>query len=270
MRTTLAIISAALLCRCNKTASLPAYNTDPVVSAYLYAGHTFTMQLSHQQSTSSITYDAPSVDSLAVTIQCGDTVYHLTPAPNGMYSDSTLIVKPGSTYTLSFPYNGKTVTATTTVPALPTSFTQSVTSVSIEQVTTTGSTPGFGPGNQGTPNELTWDYATGAYYVVVVTNTEVSPEKIYDTVSTSTDTGRVFRNSPVTSGSYVINDRMFKYYGTHRIVLYRILPDFSLLYDMSSGTASQSLTTFSTGISNGVGIFTGISSDTLYMSVVKK
>lgn len=257
-----------VLYSCSKT-TVPAYNYDPVLSAYLYAGHHFTMQLSHQQSTSSQTYEAPTLDGLAITLKCGDTGYTLTGQGNGVYTDTNVVLKAGQQYDLSFTYNGKTVTASAIVPEKPTSFAESVTSISMEQVTTTGST-GFGF-NNGTPNELTWDYVSGAYYIVLVENIEANPEKIYDTVvtSTSSDTGRVFRNSPLTSGSYVINERIFKYFGAHRIVLYRISADYALLYDGSS-SSSQSLTTMSTGIVNGVGIFTGLNADTLYMTVIKQ
>lgn len=264
----LVFIAAAcvVLYSCSKT-TVPAYNYDPVLSAYLYAGRHFSLQLNHQQSTSSQTYEAPTLDGLAITLKSGDSSYTLVSRGNGLYTDTNLLLQAGKQYDVSFSYNGKVVTASALVPEKPASFAESVTSITMEQVTTTGET-GFGF-NNGTPNELTWDYVSGAYYIVTVENIEASPEKIYDTVSTSTDTGRVFRNSPLTTGEYVINERIFKYFGTHRIVLYRISADYALLYDGSS-SSSQSLTTMSTGIVNGVGIFTGLNADTLYMTVIKQ
>ncbi len=261
------LISVALY-SCNKTSSLPAYNYDPVISAYLHAGHVFSIQLSAQQSASSQTYTSPSLDTLQVTITTADSSYQLTPMGKGIYTDSNLIITAGTTYNLSFNYNGKKVTASTTIPAKPTDFAQSATTMTIAQITST-STVTNGPGNMVTPIELTWDNTYGDYYVVVVECIQANPEKIFDTISTSTDTGRVFRNTPITTATYDINSRSFKYFGAHRIVLYHILPDYALLYDNSSLSA-QSLATPSTGITNGVGLFTGITSDTLYMTVVKQ
>ena len=262
------MFAAALLAfiSCSKT-TVPAYNYDPVLSAYLYAGRHFSLQLGHQQSTSSQTYDAPSLDGLAVTLTCGDSSYLLAGLGNGAYADTAMILQAGSQYSISFAYNGKQVSASAIVPEKPTNFTESLTSITMQQITTTG-TSLFGI-NQGSRNELSWDYVSDAYYIVTVENIETNPVKIYDTVSTSNDTGRIFRNSPITSGSYDINERVFKYFGTHRIVLYRISADYALLYN-SSSTSSQSLNTMSTGIVNGVGIFTGINADTLYMTVIKQ
>jgi hypothetical protein len=58
----------------------------------------------------------------------------------------------------------------------------------------------------------------------------------------------------------------FEYLGTHRIILYRILPDYSALYDVNSNS-SQNLTSPDSDIENGLGIFTGINADTLWVEV---
>jgi hypothetical protein len=60
----------------------------------------------------------------------------------------------------------------------------------------------------------------------------------------------------------------FQYYGTHRIILYHVLPDYATLYD-SNSTSSQNLSNPSTSILNGYGIFTGLNSDTLFVEVTE-
>ena len=252
---------------CKKEVAQPEYNTDPVVTAYLQAGSVVSVQLAHQQSASAQTYPAPSVDNLDVMVTVNDTVHHLAPMGNGLYVDSAFYAQAGGRYDLRFAYNGKQVSAYTIIPSKPTNFAQSVTEISVTQITSsTSSTGGFGDDSR---VALTWDNADASYYVVVVQNMETNPEKIVDTVSTSSDTSRVFRNRPTTGTEYDVNGRSFTYFGKHRLILYHINPDYASLYDNST-SSSQSLSTPSTGIANGVGIFTAINADTLYLQVDKK
>ncbi len=260
---------ALTLYSCKKTTSLPEYNSDPVVTAYLSAGRTITLKLTHQASTSSTVFSSPSLDGLDLIIKCGDSTYHLTDTGGAVYTNAALIIEAGKQYDLSFVYNGKTVTAAAIIPSRPADVTQSATTISVDKIDSTTTGGGFGgPGNMTEPVEITWTNNDASYYVIVVENLETNPERIIDT-SANVDTGRVFRNSPVTTGTYDITSRSFKYFGAHRIVLYHIRPDYALLYDNSS-SSSQSLSTPANGITNGVGIFTGVNADTLYLQVNKK
>jgi len=67
----------------------------------------------------------------------------------------------------------------------------------------------------------------------------------------------------------MINAMEFEYFGTHRIIIYHVLPDYADLYEQNS-TSSQNLENPSTSISNGYGIFTGLNSDTLYLEVTEE
>ncbi len=252
---------------CKKETSLPEYNADPVVTAYLSAGVAFSLQLAHQQSTSSATFSTPTIDFLDITITTNDSVYHLTPQGNGLYTDSSLILIAGKQYDLRFTYNGKVVTASTTIPSKPTSVTQSASDITIEQVTS--STATTFPPVQADPVTLTWSNDDASYYLIVVQNLEKNPVRIIDTTSASNDTSFVFRSKPTIAVSQDINARSFTYFGKHRIVLFHINPDYASLYD-NNNSNSQNLLTPSTGITNGVGIFTGINSDTLFLQVDKK
>ena len=260
------LVAATAFLSCKKTTSLPEYNFDPVVTAYLTPGVRFSLQLNHQESTSSTKYEAPDLDSLDITITSDDTVYHLLPNGNGLYTDSSLVVTSGKKYDLLFAYNGKSVSATTTVPEKPGSYKQSETEIKVEQITSSSSTPAF-PSAQADPVTLTWNNYDASYYIVVIQNMETAPEKTNLTLTN--DTSLVFRNKPTTSNTYDINTMSFIYYGKHRMVLYHVNPDYASLYDNSTSN-SQNLSTPSTGITNGVGIFTGINADTLYLQVDKK
>ncbi len=254
---------------CKKEASLPEYNTDPVIASYLIPGNTISLQLSHQESTSSTQYSAPGLDSLNITITSNDTIYHLTSNGNGLYTDTSLVITAGNKYSLQFTYNGKVVTASTILPAKPTDYAQSATAIAITQITSSSSSsmgmPGSGPAD---PVKLTWSNSDNSYYIVVVQNMETNLVPINDTM-TIIDSSRIFRNTPTTGSSYNINTRDFTYYGYHRLILFHINADYASLYNNNS-SSSQNLSTPSTGITNGVGIFTGINSDTLFLHVDKQ
>jgi len=76
-------------------------------------------------------------------------------------------------------------------------------------------------------------------------------------------------SEPQISSFYAIFPRReFSHYGTHQIIVYRVSPEYAALYE-SSGNSTLSLEEPPTNIENGNGIFTGASSDTLYLEVVK-
>ena len=52
----------------------------------------------------------------------------------------------------------------------------------------------------------------------------------------------------------------------HRIVLFHLNPDYAALYKQSS-TSTQHIATPPTRVVNGLGIFTGVNTDTLYVAV---
>ena len=104
--------------------------------------------------------------------------------------------------------------------------------------------------------------------MIVVQNIETDPELIRDT-SDDRFPSRVFRNEPSVINEYKINQGQLLYFGRHILLLYHLNPDYATLY-AADDNSSQNLKNPSTNISNGFGIFTGISADTLYLDVIKK
>jgi len=76
----------------------------------------------------------------------------------------------------------------------------------------------------------------------------------------------LFLNKPTQGSTYEIPFGSFSYYGTHRILLYHVNPDYALLYE-DQETSSQNFSTPISGINNGFGIFTGMSSDELLLEI---
>ena len=256
-----ALLVICILIACKKNAQ-PEYNYDPVVTAYLNPGAVFSLKLSHQESVNAYTVSPPTLDSLDVTITCKDTVYHLNSQGNGLYTDSTLVIRPGNQYDLRFIYNGEVVTASAVVPSKPTGYTQSCTEISVAEVSSGPPSP-----QSDSTVTLTWDNPNSSYYVVVLQDTNYKPQSVVS--NNTSDSGLVFGSDPTTGTGYNIYGMRFRYFGKYRMILFHINADYASLYNNTIGT-SQDLYTPSTGITNGVGIFTGINSDTLYLQVDKQ
>ncbi len=250
---------------CQKS-EVSEFTDTPIIEAYLEPGNYLSVKISRQIPFSgSVQYSGDDIDNLALTVTYNGENHILTPLGNGVYIDSTIIVTEGGNYSVSFQFNSKSVTAYTYVPSKPQNITQSATSIAIEKIDTSS-----GPPTQISmpdPIEINWTNTDGSYYLILVENIESTLEPIRD-FGDNTPPGNRFRKSPTNLGVEEIQAMEFQYYGTHRIILYHVLPDYATLYDNNS-TSSQNLSNPSTSIVNGYGIFTGLNSDTLYVEVTE-
>lgn len=241
------------------------FTDTPIIEAYLVPGELLSVQISRQiPFTDDVEYTADDLENLTVILSYDGGVHTLESLGDGLYIDSALVVTEGTTYAISFQFNGKTVSAYTYIPVKPLEMTQSVTSIAIEKQDSTS-----GPPSQSMPDpvEISWSNTDGSYYLLVVENMEEELEAIRD-FGDDAPPGNRFRKSPTTLGLEEIRAMDFQYYGTHRIILYHVLPDYATLYEDNS-TSSQNLTNPSTSIVNGYGIFTGLNADTLYIEVTE-
>jgi len=252
---------------CQKEDS-PAYQDKPVVESYLSNNDTLYVKVSRQVpfSAENAVYSSDDINNLDIHAKYNDTDFHLTPMGKGVYKalSPLLLVKEGSSYSLKFFFNKDTVSASTTIPTKPENFKQSVTSISISQMTGSpgGTLPTFPD-----PVKLTWNNPDNTYYLVVIQNIATNPEAIND-FGDKGPPSRTFRTKPSQSNISEIEAMQFNYYGMHRLILYHLNPDYASLYD-ESGTSSQNLTSPITAVKNGLGIFTGTNSDTLLLNVKK-
>jgi hypothetical protein len=235
-----------------------AYNSKAIVEAYLAPNTVATVHITTEiLYTSSET--SKGIDNLNVIISCNGTNYTLISQGSGYYvADTSLHIVVGNTYYLEFEYNNEVVTSSTIIPAKPTGFTESANSIVVQQ---------FDPGSTTMPTfpdpiELDWNNANHEYYILVV--------KCIETTLVPTDTVNAnkpaFRTEPTQSNTYKIQPMQFKYYGTHQIILYKLNAEYAALYN-DNGSNSLNLTSPVTNITNGFGIFTGISADTLHIEV---
>ncbi|PKP04641.1 MAG: hypothetical protein CVU11_04490 [Bacteroidetes bacterium HGW-Bacteroidetes-6] len=260
------LILVLLVSSCNKN-NEAAFTDTPIVEAYLQNGHYFSVNISRQIpfSPNVAIYSSDDIDNLEIIITCNGISSVLEAVGGGIYADSSIIVTEGDEYTLTFTYNDKTVHAYTYVPTKPVNVTQSVTSITMDKMDSTSGPPS---GSMPDPIQINWDNTDESYYLIVVENLESDPEPIRDFGDDGDAPERIFRKSPTNSSYEEINPIEFEYFGTYRVVLFHVLPDYASLYEQNS-TSSQNLTNPSTCIENGYGIFTGLNSDTLYIEVIE-
>ncbi|OFY65370.1 MAG: hypothetical protein A3H98_11055 [Bacteroidetes bacterium RIFCSPLOWO2_02_FULL_36_8] len=243
------------------------FTDSPIIESYLSPGDYLNIKVTRQIPFSSdVSYSSDDINHLTINVTRNNVNYTLQALGDGKYVDGSLIVAENDLYDLSFSFNSKNVSAYTKVPAKPQNFTESVTEIELEKIDTASGPPNFG--SQLDPVNLTWDNTDGSYYLVLIENIETTLEPIRD-FGGNAPPGNRFRKSPTNASSTEIRSMEFQYFGSHRIVLYHVLPDYASLYDDNS-TSSQNLTNPSTSIVNGYGIFTGLNSDTLYLEVKKK
>lgn len=280
------VISLVLLAfwSCEPVAEGLLPNDQPVVEAYLVAGQPFTVRVTKQiPFAADTTGEGQPIDGLSITIKSGDQTIPLKSEGQGFYiSDQKVAAKVGKIYDLAFDYLGQRISASTLIPPKPVHFNQDRTEV--QRTAITGAVGpgqgGFGPGSLGAqdpPVHLTWDNPAGEYHFVIFDNIEDNPVSIIN-IQTSTNNGRPqgqrlfnrrIRNTPTQADNNDIQAQAFQYFGRHRIVLFRLNPDYAALYKQTS-TSTQNISTPPTTITNGLGIFTGLNADTLYVNVVPK
>ena len=256
---------AFFLCGCKKEDNT-AFTDWPILESYLKPGDYFNLKISRQVPFfTSVKYSSDSLNQLIIKVLHNNKTDTLSPCGNGEYTDSSLVVAEGEEYHISFSFNSKVVSAYTNVPAKPSKFTQSATTISLSKRDSSSVPPTMT--TMPDPVKLSWTNNDASYYLVVIENIESSPEAIFN-FGTKTPPGNRFRKQPVTSSGLEIRSQEFQYFGTHRLILFHVLPDYANLYNQS-GTSSQNLTNPASSISNGYGIFTGLNSDTLYIEVKK-
>lgn len=242
------------------------FTDTPIIESYLRPGDYFNLKVSRQIPFSSdVQYSSDNINSLVIKVINHNNTHILTPAGEGKYTDSSLIVNEGETYDLSFTYNSRQVMAYTNVPLKPANFEQSDLSMSISRLTSTSGPPQGGPGEMPEPLTLKWENDDQSYYIVVIENMESTLDPIRD-FGDNGPPGNIFKKTPTTASGLQLRPQEFQYFGKHRLILYHVLPDYASLYSDQT-SSSQNLTNPSTSIINGYGIFTGLNADTLYFTV---
>ncbi|MEL6252463.1 MAG: DUF4249 family protein [Bacteroidota bacterium] len=253
---------------------LSSFETETaVVSGYIYAGYPvdsirITQSISYSQSDSSII----SLDELSPSLSDGTNNWDLISMGNGYYHNPDIIVESETSYQLKFEHKGEEVSAITYVP---TAREANISSLEVEMDRIeSGSFPG-NLGEQPDPIEISWDNSEGDYYYVLIENIESNPryinEFLRDILEQNGELGRFQRiTEPEISDFYAINPlRDLQQFGTHRVIVFRVNPEYAALYQ-SSSNSTLTISEPPSNINNGLGIFSGLSGDTLYFEVIER
>ncbi len=248
-----------------------------VVEAYLFADQSI-QNIKISQSFSYAQFDTiiQTLDNLDVYISDDNNMYPLFSKGNGLYENSDVKIEDEKNYYLEFTWQSQSIRAETYIPGKKEA---DITTELIEmekiEIGAGGFPGGFGGGLSLDPIDIKWNNAENDYYYVVIDNIEDDPEYVNDRIAQFEEEngGRrrfSFISEPQIMDVYSLNpQRDLTQFGTYRIIVFRVNPEYAGLYE-SSGSSTLSLVQPPSNIENGLGLFTGVNSDTLYLEVLKK
>jgi len=257
------LIAGLVSCRKELMTPMTGENTA-VVEAYLVAGESSGLVyvsriLPFSDDTVNIKEMIPGLDLYINGIR-------LTEIDTGVYkfelTDGSAI-SVDSTYTLSFEYGGNEVTASTVIPAKPAGFTSSESTIYATRILDDST---FAPGSMMDEVELTWDNDDASYHYLMVEYLEDSADYINANMA-DMDIPFNQATSPTRETYFKIGMQNIRFFGSYRIVLLKVNDEFNDAFTRN-GTNSNNLVNPNTNITNGYGLFTGVSSDTVFLEVV--
>lgn len=113
---------------------------------------------------------------------------------------------------------------------------------------------------------VSWDNPKNGFYYVSMINIESDPEPVNENIENAPARSEA---PPSQADQFEIRLRNIRHFGTHQVILYHVNQEFANLFDnptMNSVNISEP----PTNIENGLGIFSGISADTVYFEVKKQ
>jgi len=257
------LLALGLFTSCSKELMTPITPDNvAIVESYLYAGDsTITIKVSKILPFSDDTIEATEyISGLHPTINGVD----LTENGSGIYTLKlgSKHIQPGDSYILKFLYATDTVSSMTIIPDKPLNFNISSSSIYVERVTSLGGVMPSGP-----PSDLilSWDNPDESYYYVVIQYLESGHDYI-NYRSASLDLSDTSSISPINTSETRLGTRDLYFFGSYRVILFKVNDDFADLYQQSEVNSNNIANPAST-IKNGFGVFTGMASDTTYLEV---
>ena len=256
------VIVAGLTVSCSKDLMTPLDSSKiAVVESYIYAGDSvLKVKVSKLLPISDDTIDLnESVSGLNLLVN-GKSLTETDPGTYELSLGSQRI-KPGESYSVKFLYFSDTVSAVTTIPQKPSGFTSSATTLYTSRIT---STSGY-PSGQMAEAELSWDNPDESYYYLTVQYLDSVPDYINYKMA-DLDLPVKLSEPPTQTAGMRIGMRNLNFFGSYRLVLFKVNSDFTRLYEHVTSN-SNNITNPVTTLSNGYGVFTGMSTDTIYLQV---
>jgi hypothetical protein len=255
------ILTALTYAACKKDTAVNVTD-EPLVIGYLIPGQAINIAVYQQKGLADTATYGAAITGLQLSLSDGSQTVKLIEATPGNYGYSNkAFLASGKTYTLSFAFMGQTVTAVTTLPAKPTGYMASKTTINLPLVTTRD------PGTvDSIAVKLKWDNPDSLYHVIVFKNDDNSPFNLHPLMNAQVN----FTLNAAQANYYDVYYRTFNYLGIYRAILYSVSKDYIDILASNANTNSQKLSTPPGNITNGFGIFTGMRADTLKLTIVQQ
>ncbi len=243
-----------------------------VVEAYIYKDKAINnIKLSSMISFGADTTGGQGITDAIVMMERNNESWllqHTSENPGSYFIDEEVLITPGDTFKLVVERGEEVITAKTIVPLNPSSVNMSTSSIGFPKVYDMRE---FKNMVLPDPIELTWSNPGSDYYFFRIQNIETFEDPILPDLpehSKFSTGGFLFQmdTRPTNDNYSSISVRELTYYGTHRIIIYRVNEEYVYLYN-SQDQDSRELNEPYTNVENGLGIFTAFNSDTLYFEV---
>ncbi|MEP2026827.1 MAG: DUF4249 family protein [Reichenbachiella sp.] len=256
---------------CEEVPDFEADDTVPVVEAFLYVDNPIDdIKISKVIPFESEATDN-EVDGLNIEIKWNGKIYPLVNAENGggkyFYPGTDLEIISGDNYEISFQFEGNIISSSTTAPPVPTGLSISTSSLELPQLIDLIDIRDLAQSENSNVN-IEWNNPNGDYYFLVIENLEGNPEPI--DLNNTLNFNFEFVSSPTQDNFFTLIPFVhYTQFGTHRIIVYRVNEEYALLYETIEQD-SRDLNEPFTNVKNGVGIFSGFASDTVYLEINKQ
>ena len=231
-----------------------------IVEGYVSPGKGVSIKITQEITAGAMDTLIP-LDDLRVQIDQNHIQYTLSYIGKGIYANPNMIIREGDTCRLHFGYNGVEVTGYTIVPTRPTGFTCSSPTVKYKAWQKIVAPELL---------EFKWDNPDVEYHTVIIKS--IDPDTTRQVIVNNhliygTEKHNIFTAPSLENKVAIPTYENFFWTGKHQVILYKILPEYAVLFNKPNNN-SQNLVSVPTNITNGHGIFTGVStSDTLLLTV---
>lgn len=253
--------AAALLASSCKKQNSADVTDKPVVIAYLTPGQPVSVKVYQQKGLADTATYGAAITGLSLSLSNGTQTVTLTENSAGNYTYSnTTFVASGKSYTLKFSYPSGDVSATTTVPVRPVTYTASRTTINIPL--TTSNSPGT---TDSIAVTLKWSNPDSLYHAIVFKNDDNNPYNLHPQRNGLVN----FTIDAKTADHYDVYFRTFNYLGVYRAILYSVDKAYGDILTSNANTTSQRLSNPPGNITNGFGIFAGMQADTIKLTLTQ-
>lgn len=246
----LIILYASLFFSCEEE----KFSTKVIVQSYLMPGTPIIVKL-NQVNTTNLTDELPASNARVVIFYNNQDFLldeDLDKPGRYVYNGDNLKILEGAIYSLEIEYYGSIIKAKTKVPIKPMNIKTNFTELIIPSKSSFGLL-------------LSWDKFTEYSIVSIDFLDEVnSSNEIAE--SLSPDYTPYYLNYPYNLNYLSVSYFDFKYYGKYSIKLTSINDEYKKLYDFRENYRYETQT-LATNIENGLGIFTGASSDSILIEI---